>query len=167
MSLTYPTEVVAHFKRPKNLGRMKNPDAVGEAGNIICGDVMRVYLKVKDGKISDIKGEVFGCIVAIANTSLLTTMVKGKSLEDAIKMKKETLIKRLGGKKLPPIKLHCSVLALDALKEAVYNYYRKHDMPIPKTLEEEHARIQKTLHAIEDRHKELIRLEREFLEAEK
>jgi nitrogen fixation NifU-like protein len=130
-----------------------------------CGDVMRIYLKIKErnGKkiISDIKGEVFGCVVAVANTSMLTTMVKGKSLEDALKIDKEELIKKLGGReKLPPIKIHCSILAADALHEAIYNYYKKNNLPVPKQLEIEHERIQKTIEEIEKRHKEFFGLER-------
>jgi nitrogen fixation NifU-like protein len=164
----YPKEIIKHFKNPKNLGRIKNPDAVGEAGNLLCGDVMRIYLKIKErnGKkiISDVKGEVFGCVVAVANTSMLTTMVKGKSLEDALKIDKEELIKKLGGReKIPPIKIHCSILAADALHEAIYNYYKKNNLPVPKQLEIEHERIQKTIEEIEKRHKEFFRLERGLL----
>jgi len=129
---------------------------------------MRIYLKIKErnGKkiISDVKGEVFGCVVAVANTSMLTTMVKGKSLEDALKIDKEELIKKLGGReKIPPIKIHCSILAADALHEAIYNYYKKNNLPVPKQLEIEHERIQKTIEEIEKRHKEFFRLERGLL----
>ncbi len=158
MELYYSKEIMKHFRNPKNLGKMKNPDAVGEAGNLLCGDVMRIYLKIKEknGKkiISDIKGEVFGCVVAIANTSVLTTMVKGKSLEDAVKIDKMQLIEKLGGvKKIPPTKLHCSILAVDALREAIYNYYLKNKLKIPKELEQEHKRIQNVLKMIERRYK--------------
>ncbi|MEM5793951.1 MAG: iron-sulfur cluster assembly scaffold protein [Candidatus Aenigmatarchaeota archaeon] len=170
IALPYSKEILKHFKNPKNLGRMKNSDAIGEAGNPMCGDVMRIYIKVKkDSKgklrISDVKGEVFGCIVAVANTSMLTTMVKGKSFEEALKIDKEDLIKKLGGKKkIPPIKLHCSILALDALHEAIYNYYKAKGLPIPKELEERHKLIQKTLEDIEKRHKEFVKIERKILE---
>lgn len=133
-----------------------------------CGDVMRIYLKIREKKgdriISDVKGEVFGCVVAVANTSMLTSMVKGRSLEEALKIRKEELLEKLGGrKKLPPIKIHCSILALDALKEAIYNYYKQKRLPIPKKLENEHRRIQKTIQKIEKRHKELLELERGLL----
>jgi nitrogen fixation NifU-like protein len=133
-----------------------------------CGDVMRIYLKIKEkeGKkvISDIKGEVFGCLIAIANTSMLTTMVKGKTLEEAMKIKKEELIRKLGGKeKIPAFKIHCSILALDALHEAIYNYYKKKKVKIPPILEKTHKRIQKTLRSIEKRHKEFVELERKIL----
>jgi len=165
VKLPYSKEIIRHFKNPKNLGRIKNPDAIGEAGNLVCGDTMRIYLKVKEknGKriISDVKGEVFGCVVALANTSLLTTMVKGKRLEDALKIKKEDLIRKLGGRsKIPPIKIHCSILALDALHEAIYNYYKNNKLPIPKSLEKEHERIKASIKIIERRHKEFLELER-------
>lgn len=166
--LPYSKEIISHFKNPKNLGRIKNPDAIGEAGNIYCGDVMRIYLKVKEKKgkriISEIKGEVFGCVVAIANTSILTTMVKGKSLEEVLKIEKETLIKKLGGrKKIPPIKIHCSILALDALKEAIYNYFKKKGLPIPKILEKTHRRVERTRREIEKRYRDFVRMEKEIL----
>jgi nitrogen fixation NifU-like protein len=164
----YPKEIIKHFRNPKNLGRIEDTDAVGEAGNLACGDVMRIYLKIKKGKkgriISDIKGEVFGCIVAIANTSMLTTMVKGKTIEEALKIDKEELIKRLGGReKIPAFKIHCSILAVEALHEAIYNYYKKENLPIPKSLEEKHKRIQATLKNIEERYKDFIEFERKIL----
>jgi nitrogen fixation NifU-like protein len=167
-SLPYSKEIIKHFKHPKNLGRIKNPSGCGEAGNILCGDVMRIYLEIKEknGKkiISDIKGEVFGCIVAISNTSMLTTMVKGKTLEEALKVDKEELIKKLGGrKKIPAFKIHCSILAVDALREAIYNYYKQHGLPIPEELKKEHERIQKTLEDIEKRHGDFVKMEREIL----
>ena len=166
--MLYSKEIVKHFKNPKNVGRIKNADAIGEAGNLLCGDIMRIYLKIKERKgkkiISDIKGEVFGCLVAIANTSILTTMVKGKSLKNALKIKKDDLIKKLGGyKKIPPIKIHCSILALDALHEAIYNYFKKNNLPIPKEIEKEHKKVKKTLETIEKRHREFVEMERKFL----
>ncbi|MGC8812157.1 MAG: iron-sulfur cluster assembly scaffold protein [Candidatus Aenigmatarchaeota archaeon] len=167
--LPYSKEIIKHFEHPKNLGRIKNPDAVGEAGNVVCGDVMRIYLKIKkDSKgklrISDIKGEVFGCVVALANTSMLTTMVKGKTLEEVLKIDKEELIKKLGGrKKIPPIKIHCSVLALDALNEAIYSYYKSKGLPVPKELEGRHKVVKKTLEDIEKKHKEFVEMERKIL----
>jgi NifU-like protein involved in Fe-S cluster formation len=107
---------------------------------------------------------VHNCIVAIANTSILTTMVKGKTLEEALKIHKEELIKKLGGReKIPPFKIHCSILAADALHEAIYNYYKKQNLPIPEELRKEHERIQKTLKDIEKRHVDFIKMEREIL----
>lgn len=148
----YSKEIMKHFKNPKNVGRIKNADGIGEAGNLVCGDIMRIYIKVseKNNKkvIKDIKFETFGCVVAIANTSLLTTLVKGKTIEEALGIKKEDLIKKLG--KVPPIKIHCSVLAIDALKEAIYDYLKKQNLPIPKELEEDHKRIVKAKEKIKN-----------------
>lgn len=158
----YSKEIIKHFKNPKNVGRIKNPSGVGRAGNLLCGDVMYLYIKVKDKKISDIKFQTFGCIVAIANSSLLTTMVKGKSLEHAIKINKDDLLKKLG-KPLPPIKVHCSILAVDALHEAIYDYYVRNKLPIPEELKRRHERIQKTLNKIEKMYKEFIDLEKRTL----
>ena len=164
----YSKEIFKHFKNPQNVGRIKNPSGNGEAGNIICGDIMKLYLKIEKNKkgekiIKDIKFETLGCVVAIANTSLLTTMVKGQKLEDALKIKKEDLIKRLG-KPLPPIKLHCSVLAIDALKEAIYDYYLKNKIKISNDLEKEHQRIIKTKEELEKRYKGFQTFEKEILE---
>jgi len=167
LSLPYSEKIIRHFKNPKNMGRIKNASAVGEAGNLVCGDIMKLYLKIGENKkgekmIRDIKFETFGCIVAIANTSMLTTMVKGKTLAEVSKIKKDDLIKKLG-RPLPPIKIHCSVLALDALHEAIYDYYLKNKLAIPEELKMEHERIQKTLNTIEHRHEELVGLEEKIL----
>jgi len=166
--LPYSKEIIKHFRNPQNLGRIKNPDAIGEAGNVMCGDIMRIYLKIKKRNskkiISDIKGEVFGCVIALANTSMLTTMVKGKTLEEALKIDKEELIKKLGGReKIPPFKIHCSILASDALHEAIYNYYVKNKLSIPEKLKEEHERIQKSMKIIEERHKDFVEMEERIL----
>jgi nitrogen fixation NifU-like protein len=163
----YSKTIIEHFKKPRNAGKIKNPDGRGEAGNLVCGDLMKIYLKIKKTKrgeeiIKDIKFETLGCIVAIANTSLLTTMVKGKTIKEALKIKKEDLIKELG-QPLPPFKIHCSVLALDALKEAIYDYYQKKKIKIPEELEKEHQRIVKTKEEIEKRYKEFRELEKEVL----
>jgi len=163
----YSKEIIKHFKNPKNVGKIKDPDGVGEAGNLICGDVMKLYLKIgknKEGEkiIKDIKFETLGCVVAIANTSLLTTMIKGKKLEDALKIEKEDLIKRLG-QPLPPIKIHCSILAVDALKEAIYDYYLKNKIPIPQELKKEHQGIIKTREEIKKKYKGFTIFEEEIL----
>lgn len=162
----YTKEVLKHFKHPKNQGIMKNPSAVGEVGNIQCGDVMKLYLKIKKDKrgrdmISDIKFECLGCVVAIANTSMLTTMVKGMTLRKAMNIKEKDILKKL--KKVPITKVHCSVLAADALAEAIYNYYQKSNLPIPKKMLERHERIKKTIENLEDRHKEYIEFERNLM----
>lgn len=116
----YSKKVLQHFRHPKNMGRIKNPDAIGEAGNPVCGDVMKLYLKIDKDRIKDIKFETLGCAAAIANSSILTEMVKGKTLDFALKIRKDDIVKELGG--LPPIKIHCSVLATEALKNAITNY---------------------------------------------
>jgi nitrogen fixation NifU-like protein len=166
----YSKEIMKHFKNPKNMGRIKNASAIGEAGNLVCGDIMKLYLKIGENKkgekmIKDIKFETFGCIVAIANTSMLTTMVKGKTLEEVSRITREELIKKLG-KPLPPIKIHCSILALDALHEAIYKYYLKSKLPISDELEREHERIQKTLNTIEHKLNTIEHKHEEFVEME-
>ncbi len=163
----YSKKIIEHFKKPRNVGKIKNPSGVGEAGNLLCGDLMRLYLKVEKDKkgqeiIKDIKFETLGCVVAVANTSLLTTMVKGKRIEDALKIKKEELIKKLG-QPLPPFKIHCSILAVDALKEAIYDYYKKRGIKIPEDLEKDHQRIIRVKTQIEEKYKEFRKLEKEVL----
>jgi len=163
----YSKEIIKHFKNPKNVGKIKKPSGRGEAGNILCGDIMTLYLKIEKNKkgekiIKDIKFETLGCVVAIANTSLLTTMVKGKKLEDVLKIKKDDLIKRLG-QPLPPFKIHCSVLAVDALKEAIYDYYKREKIEISEDLEKEHQRITKTKEELEKRYKGFQAFEKEIL----
>lgn len=165
--LPYSKEIIKHFKRPRNIGRIRGASGIGEAGNLICGDIMKLYLKIGENKkgekiIKDIKFETFGCIVAISNTSMLTTMVKGKTLKEALKIRKDDLIKKLG-KPLPPIKIHCSVLALDALHEAIHDYLLKNKLPIPEELKKEHERIQRNLNVIEERHKEFAEMEGKIL----
>lgn len=163
----YTKEIMRHFTNPRNMGRINNPDGVGEAGNIQCGDLMKLYIKVKKdkktgkGKISDIKFECLGCVVAIANTSLITTMVKGKSLEEAIRIEKEDILKKLGS--VPSTKVHCSILATDALYEAIYDYYKKNNLSIPKVLLDKHIRIKQTIETLEKRYAKHIEFEREVM----
>lgn len=161
----YSKEVMKHFKKPQNVGKMKNPDGLGKVGNLSCGDVMYLYIKIaKDKKnreiIKDIKFETFGCTVAIANTSLLTTMIKGKTLEEAMKITKDDLVKKFGN--VPLIKVHCSLLAIDALAEAIYDYYIKIKKPIPRLLREKHERAEKIGKEMEHRHSALVGLEEEL-----
>ncbi len=156
-----------HFKKPENVGKIKNADSVGEAGNLICGDIMKLYLKISQNQkgekiIKNIKFETLGCLVAIANTSLLTNMVKGKKIKEVLKIKKDDLIKKLG-QPLPPAKIHCSVLATEALKEAIYDYYFKNKIPVPEELEKEHQRIIKTKKEIEKRYKDFTKFKKEVL----
>lgn len=119
----YNDKVMDHFKNPRNFGSIENPDGVGEVGNPICGDMMKLYIKIKDNKISDIKFETLGCGAAIATSSMITEIAKGKTLEEAMKITKQDVADELGG--LPPIKMHCSNLAADALHKAIENYKSK------------------------------------------
>lgn len=129
--MDYNKKVITHFEKPKNVGEIKNADGIGEVGNPVCGDVMRVYIKVSKRKvkgkaeeyIKDIKFKTFGCMAAIATSSMITELAKGKSLEEAKKLTRADVSKNLGG--LPPIKEHCSNLAADALREAIKNYEKR------------------------------------------
>ena len=124
MDQLYSQKVLDHFRNPRNLGKMKNPDGTAMVGNPVCGDIMQLFIKVEKKKgrecIQDIKFQTLGCAAAIATSSILTTMVKGKPLSQAEQITKKAIAEALGG--LPPQKLHCSVLAADALKKAIANY---------------------------------------------
>lgn len=151
-----------HFRHPCNVGKMRNYDGLGKIGNLLCGDILWLYIKIgknKQGKeiIKKASFSTFGCTVAIANSSLITTMAKGKILEEAMKITKEDLLKKLG--KVPPFKIHCSLLAADALFEAIYDYLSKKKREIPKELQERHQRVEKEKKIIEERYKEWIKLE--------
>ena len=124
----YSEKVMEHFKNPRNAGEMENPDGVGRVGNPVCGDVMELYIKVKDGTIVDAKFKTFGCAAAIATSSMVTEMVKGKSVEEALKISNKAVVEALDG--LPPAKVHCSVLAEDALKAAIENYLKNSPSPL-------------------------------------
>jgi len=158
----YTKKVIEHFKNPHNLGRIKNANAVGDAGNMICGDKMRLYLKIEKDKkgreiIKDVSFETFGCVAAIATSSVITDLVKGKTLQAAINFDREKIIKELGG--LPPVKIHCSVLAVDALYEAIYDYLKKEKRKIPEKLLKLHQRIEKEKKEIEKRYKKWTKIE--------
>jgi len=120
----YSKKVIECFRKPKFSGEIKNPDAVGEEGNIKCGDVMKIYLKVNKGVIKDIKFQTYGCVAAIASSDALCKLAKGKTLDQALKLSHKDIIKELGGE-LPLIKHHCSVLGIQALKKAIKNYKEK------------------------------------------
>ncbi|KYK24221.1 iron-sulfur cluster assembly scaffold protein [Thermoplasmatales archaeon SG8-52-4] len=123
MTDLYTEKVMDHFRNPRNMGEIKNADGFGKVGNPKCGDVMAIYIKVKDERIIDIKFKTFGCTAAIATSSILTEIVKGKTIDEALKITRDDVAKELGG--LPAIKLHCSNLAADALKEAIKDYKKK------------------------------------------
>lgn len=120
----YSQKVVHHFTNPHNQGRMESPDGVGKVGNPVCGDVMHIYIKVKDDIIEDIKWETMGCAAAIATSSMVTELAKGKTLEEAEKITRTDVADALEG--LPAIKMHCSNLAADGLKRAIEDYRNKH-----------------------------------------
>jgi len=158
----YTKKVIKYFKKPHNYGRMKKPDGVGKVGNPVCGDVMWLYIKVGKNRkgeeiIKDIKFETFGCVTAIATSSVITDLAKGKTLKEAMKIEREEIVKSLGG--LPPIKIHCSVLAAGALSEAIYDYLSKNKGKIPEELEAKHQRIGKEKEEINYRYKEWVKLE--------
>lgn len=123
----YTEKVMDHFTNPRNVGEINDADAIGEVGNAKCGDIMRIYLKVNDdGIIEDVKFKTFGCGAAIATSSMVTEMVKGKTLKEALEISNKAVAEALGG--LPPAKMHCSNLAADALHEAIQDYIAKHGM---------------------------------------
>jgi len=164
----YNRETIKHFNNPHNYGKMKDADAVGKVGNIICGDVMWLYIKVAKNKegdeiIDDIKFETFGCVAAVATSSMITDLAKGKRLDQALSITKEEIAGTLGG--LPPIKLHCSVLAADALSEAIYNYLLKKKRDIPEELGRRHKRVIKESEIIEEKYKDWIKQEEEMHKA--
>ena len=161
----YTKETLKHFTSPKNYGKLENPDGVGKVGNIVCGDVMWLYIKLGKNKkqeeiIKDIKFETFGCVAAIATSSQVTELAKGKTLAEALNISKDDIIKSLGG--LPPVKIHCSVLAIDALAEAVYDYLIKNKKLISGDLVKRHDVIQKHKDVIEDKYHDWTEAEEEI-----
>jgi nitrogen fixation NifU-like protein len=123
MSGMYSDKVMEHFRSPRNMGEIKDADGIGTVGNPICGDLMTIYIKVKNDKITDVKFKTFGCAAAIATSSMITELAKGKTLDEASKITRDNVANELDG--LPPIKMHCSNLAADALREAIKDYRKK------------------------------------------
>jgi len=121
----YSQKVIEHFQNPRNVGEIENADGVGTVGNPSCGDIMKMYIKVENNIITDIKFQTFGCGAAIATSSITTEMVKGKTIEEALKLTRNQVADALGG--LPPIKMHCSNLATDALAAAIDDFLAKKD----------------------------------------
>ena len=119
----YTEQVMDHFMNPRNMGEIENADGVGEVGNAKCGDIMRIYLKIDNGIITDCKFKTYGCASAIATSSIATEMIKGHSVEEAVALSNKAVVEALGG--LPTHKIHCSVLAEQAVKAALYDYYTK------------------------------------------
>ncbi|NLP48171.1 MAG: Fe-S cluster assembly scaffold protein NifU [Clostridiales bacterium] len=124
--MAYSKKVMDHFANPRNVGKMDNADGVGEVGNAKCGDIMKVYLKVDDDIITDVKFNTFGCASAIATSSIATEMIKGKNLQEALSLSNKAVVDALDG--LPPSKVHCSVLAEEAVKAAISDYYIRNNI---------------------------------------
>ena len=123
MAMLYSDKVFDHFSNPRNVGEIEDANGVGEVGNARCGDIMTMYLKIEDGIIKDVKFKTFGCGAAIATSSMATEMIKGQPLEDALKLTNKAVIEALDG--LPAVKIHCSVLAEQAVKSAISDYYTR------------------------------------------
>ena len=128
----YSEKVMDHFAHPRNVGELENANAIGEVGNAKCGDIMKMYLDIEDGIIKDVKFKTFGCGAAIATSSMATELVKGKTIEEALKLTNKAVVEALDG--LPPAKIHCSVLAEEAIKAAILDYYKRQDMEAPENL---------------------------------
>lgn len=163
----YSKKVLKIFQNPENYGKIKNADGIGKAGNIVCGDVMAIYIKVALKKneeyISDIKFETFGCVAAIATSSIITKIAKNKKLVDALNISKNDVVKSLDG--LPQNKIHCSLLSTDALFEAIYDYYeKKHQDLITKEMVKKHEKILEDQKKIEELYPEWIKSEKKQLQ---
>ncbi len=126
----YTEKVMEHFRNPHNMGEIPNADGVGTVGNPVCGDLMSIYIKVKDNRLEDVKFKTFGCGAAIATSSMVTDLAKGKTLDEAMKISRANVADSLGG--LPPIKMHCSNLAADGLHAAIQDYLKKKEAAAKK-----------------------------------
>ena len=122
----YSEQVMDHFTRPRNMGEIEAADGEGTVGNPKCGDIMRMFIKVEDGRITDVKFKAFGCGAAIATSSMATELIKGKTLDEALRLTNRAVAEALGG--LPPVKMHCSVLAEEAIHKALNDYREKHGL---------------------------------------
>lgn len=121
--MEYSDKVVDHYTNQRNVGKIEEASGIGEVGNPVCGDIMKMFIKVENNIITDVKFKTFGCGAAIATSSISTEMIKGKTIEEALKLKNSDVVKALDG--LPPVKIHCSLLAEEAIHEAIADYYRK------------------------------------------
>lgn len=153
----YSDKVIDHFTNPRNAGEIENPDGIGMAGNPVCGDVMKITIKVRRENdkdiIDDLKFKTMGCAAAIATSSMVTEIAKGKSIDEAMRITRSNVSDALDG--LPPIKMHCSNLAADALNEAIYDYLSKKGLTIPDALESRHKKISKETGDIGHKHGEV------------
>ena len=130
--MEYSAKVLEHFANPHNVGKIDDADGIGEVGNAKCGDIMKMYIKVKDDVITDVKFNTYGCASAIATSSIATDMIKGKPISEAVKLTNKAVVEALDG--LPAVKIHCSVLAEEAIKAAVKDYYDKNGIQYDKEL---------------------------------
>ena len=121
--MVYSEKLMDHFSNPRNVGEIKDADGIGEVGNPRCGDIMKMYIKVNKGVLEDVKFKTFGCGAAIATSSMATELIKGKTIEEALKVTNRAVMEALDG--LPPVKVHCSVLAEQAIKAAISDYYKR------------------------------------------
>ena len=144
----YSEKVMDHFMNPRNVGEIENADGVGQVGNAKCGDIMRMYLKIDNGVISDVKFKTFGCGAAVATSSMATEMVKGKTIEEALKISNQAVAEALDG--LPPVKMHCSNLAEEAIRAAVNDYKKKNGIPVDEKDCDESCRCSDIYH-LEDK----------------
>ena len=133
----YSEKVMDHFTNPRNVGEMENPDGIGHVGNPVCGDIMELYIRVNNGTIADAQFRTFGCGAAIATSSMVTELVKGKTIEEALEISNRAVAEALDG--LPPIKMHCSVLAEEALKSAIDDYLSKSHGKLQRTRRKKHG----------------------------
>ena len=133
--MDYSEKVIDHYTSPRNVGKIDDASGVGEVGNPVCGDIMKMYLKIENDVIVDVKFKTFGCGAAIATSSISTEMVKGKTVEEALKLKNSDVVEALDG--LPPVKVHCSLLAEEAIHEAIADYYRKQGKMTEEEIKEE------------------------------
>ncbi|GAA0077955.1 Fe-S cluster assembly scaffold protein NifU [Clostridium sp. CTA-5] len=145
--MIYTDKVMDHFKNPRNVGEIEDANGIGEVGNAKCGDIMKIYLKVEDNIIKDVKFKTFGCGSAIASSSMATEMIKGKSLDEAWELSNKAVAEALDG--LPPVKMHCSVLAEEAIHKAINDYREKNGLDIKPMKEHNHDELHNMVHGEE------------------
>ena len=145
--MIYTEKVMDHFRNPRNVGEIEDANGVGEVGNAKCGDIMKIYLKVEDNIIKDVKFKTFGCGSAIASSSMATEMIKGKTLDEAWELSNKAVAEALDG--LPPVKMHCSVLAEEAIHKAINDYRASHGLDVKPMKEHEHDELHNMVHGEE------------------
>ncbi|MDR2105684.1 MAG: Fe-S cluster assembly scaffold protein NifU [Deferribacteraceae bacterium] len=132
--MAYSDTVMDHFENPRNVGKIEDADGIGEVGNARCGDIMKMYLKIDNDVVTDVKFNTFGCGAAIATSSMATELIKGKTIEEVLTLTNKAVVEALDG--LPPVKIHCSVLAEEAVKSALVDYYKRSGRQMPKALQD-------------------------------